>query len=275
MVRVGKPLPLVLAAFEARFDEVLSPDAFERTAEALFAGVEYFLPDANWSGSAAGSQVASARYTTRTAEFLDRDRSRAVSIRPELIRLEVGLYDGHDRFRDFVSQVVVALEEVGTVASLRRVGFRTVDEISLPWSGRDPRQWKGMIAEPLLAPLELFGNSPDFRRLSGRLQFSLSDEHEINLNYGALPSPALRISPARLRTRPRKSPGGVFMIDIDSYSERSLSADQVTVDHVLKELQAPIDGIFKACVTDLYEGYHRRVPGESVASSFENIGEEN
>ena len=248
-----RPFPLILAAFEVRFSESLSPEAFEHTATSIYEAVGHVFTDSNWSNTA---ERSGSYFSNNVAEFFDADRSRAVSVRPDQLRLEVGSYEGHERFRDLTAQVVDGLQLAGTVPSFRRVGFRTVDELSLPWSGRDPRQWKGLIADQLLAPLDLFKESPDFSRLSGRLQLMLNEEHQISLSYGALPRPTLRVSPARLRTPTRRSPGGVFMIDIDSFVLGQAPASQESTVARLEELQMPIDNIFKACVTDLYKGYH-------------------
>lgn len=248
-----RSFPLLLAAFEVRFSQMLRPTDFEQTATCVYEAIKHTMPDSNWADT---PDRPGNYFASNTAEFSDSLRTASTTVRPDLLRLEVGKYEGYDRFRDTVAQVLNGLEKSGTVQAFSRVGFRTLDELTLPWSGRNPRQWKGLISEQLLAPLQLFEDAQDIQRFSGKIQFSKSDIHRINLTYGALPRPTLRVSPARLSTPRRKTPGGVFMIDIDSYILQETPALQNIVTGRLDELHEPIDEIFNTCVTDLYRGYH-------------------
>lgn len=255
----------VLAAFEARFSSQLSPAAFDRTMEVLDVGVEHLLARQD-SGPAQSYRL---RDPGPVAEYVATDRGEALTLTSSALRLEVGLYRGLEHFRDLVAQVIGPLEAAGTVDRFSRLGLRKVEELTLPWAGRDAREWDGFVADALLAPLAVLPGVAGRERLTGRLIYEVNDGHRVTLSYGTSPRPMLRMSPARLRLPRRRTPGGVFMLDADSYFDFDVPASQMEAASAVLPLDQPISDLFDRCVTQNYRLFRMDQP-----SLFDSPGPE-
>jgi hypothetical protein len=88
------------------------------------------------------------------------------------------------------------------------------------------------------------------RRLSCRIGFDLDDFHRVEFRYAALPRPAFRVSPAKLKMRTRRTPGPVFTFDIDSYWVGSSPLEVGDTLTLCDRLLRPIVDLIEASVNE-------------------------
>jgi uncharacterized protein (TIGR04255 family) len=211
--------PLALVAVEARFPTVggpLRPPVHRAIRDML--GGEWVLEGAKQqtmqiafgSGGALPPNVKTEELTRITV----RDRTRAVTVRPESLTIEATRYDGYPSFRPLLAAAFEAVERVLQPDGLTRLGMRYIDEIRIPeMSGAHP--WDDWIDDSLLAP-RVEGLTT--RTWTSAVQYDVGEERRLVLRYGPADGPVVDPSgPLKRTTKPPAGP--MFLLDFDSFWE--------------------------------------------------------
>lgn len=240
--------PLKLVAFELRFTPIpgLEEGKWERVYESLREAFPVLGPPPQLSVELS---PGGAQQRPRGVRLLDRRRTQAAVLYDDAAVLETSSYHRYEEFIAIVEALLSAVEEVGPIPAVQRLGLRYIDEISVP--DNDSPDWAQYIDESLLRPVEMFRDltTEDYR---GALQLRAGDEHRVNFRYGVLREPVVNPDgPLRIADSPS---GEYFLIDLDSYwvaPEAEFPEFQLSwVLDRCEELHDPLRAIFERSITD-------------------------
>lgn len=175
-----------------------------------------------------------------------RDRTHAVTVRPEGVSVEATRYGGYPAFRSLLATVFEAVEDSIHPDGITRLGIRYIDEIRVPGvSGIE--EWAEWVAPSLLAPRVkgLAGTG-----WAGAAQYQTGPDRCLVLRYGPTDGPV--VSPAGPLKRPKPPPPGpLFVLDFDSFWEPSdipeFSGSSLVA--ACDELQVPVRTLFDQLIT--------------------------
>lgn len=179
--------------------------------------------------------------------IIARDRTRAVTLRPESIVVETTQYQGYLGFRSLFAEAFSAVEAELQPDGVTRLGLRYIDEIQPPLlEGLHP--WDDWIDQSLLSP-RVEGLTP--QGWTSAVQYQTGDDQQLVLRYGTNDGPA--VAPANGLKRTSPVPVGlIFALDFDSFWQPSeipaFSSAQLieNCDH----LHEPIRRLFNALISE-------------------------
>lgn len=239
--------PLALVAAEIRF-----PPVSERE---LGMPVQKLIRDqlgSNWviqndSTQTFQAQVgpagpkASLTHET-TPRITSRKRTKTVTVRPGSLTIEVTDYKHFAEFRALLERAASATESVIHPDGIIRAGLRYIDEISVPIS---PPNWRQWLDESLFPPAK-----EDLvpSQWTGTVQYNVDVDQLLVFRYGPSQGPVVSSTP-HLR-RPRLPTGPVFMLDFDSSWQPSDIPEFSALEIVsaADRLRSPLRGLFDSLV---------------------------
>ena len=185
-----------------------------------------------------------------------RDRTQAVTLRPDSLTIEATRYDGYDAFRGLLQLAFAAVEELLEPDGISRLGLRYIDEISVP--GGESPNWADWIHGSLLAPSTETLVSETW---TGAVQYDIGPQRRLVLRYGPAGQPVVAaVGPLR---RLRAPTGPIFVLDFDSFWQPDEIPAFSAVDLVQScdDLRAPVRTLFTELVKDrLVDEVFRREP---------------
>lgn len=175
-----------------------------------------------------------------------RDRTCAVTVRPENLTVEATRYQGYVRFRELLHAAFEAVERVLQPDGVTRLGMRYIDEIRVPGLA-EPAEWAEWVHPSLLAP-QVDGLMA--KTWTSAAQYERGKDRRLVLRYGPADAPVVDPSgPLKRPTIP--PPGPTFVLDFDSFWQPSdipafLAADLLgTCD----DLRAPVRSLFDELIS--------------------------
>jgi uncharacterized protein (TIGR04255 family) len=250
--------PLVLVAVEMRYPEqpVLDTQTTQRHLRDRLRAVLPLLENETRQqlevsfGPAVG--VPASRVQSQTVPRLaTRDRRTHFTVTARSAVLETSKYDGYDVLRPLIGECAAALQGVGDLDGLVRIGMRYIDEIRVPGIGRVPSDWSGWVHGSLMAPADVgraVGLEP--RAWQGLAQFASGPDSAVTMRYG--PGHGFAVAPQGPVRHEAADAGPFFLVDLDSFWE-PLEVPEFSPEVVLEasdRLHAPIHDMFERVVTD-------------------------
>ena len=239
--------PLSLVAFELRFPRVpgLEKDRWEEVYGRMREDFPILgpPPESGMRLTARGPQPIS-----RGVRLLNRERTRGAVILEEAVVLEASAYHRYEEFMELAESLVQAVDEVGSIPGVERLGLRYIDEIVVP--GTDP-EWGRYIAESLLAPVQTFADLNP-KEHQGSLELESEHGNRLSFRYGALREPV--VDPEGPLRIPESPKGEYFLIDLDSFwaaPEEALPEFEMRwMLERSEELHEPIRMVFERSIRD-------------------------
>jgi len=210
--------PLALVALEARFPapstSPVRPPVQRAIRDRLGSGwvieggTQQTVEFAVGPGAASAPNIRTEDMTRITV----RDRTRAVTVRPESLTVEATTYNGYADFRALLAAAFSAVEDVLEPDGLTRLGLRYIDEVRVPTED-GVADWASWMTPALLAPQ---ADAFEPQVWSGAARYSTGEGRWLVLRYG--PSEGPLVDPAGPLKRPRRPLAGpIFGLDFDSY----------------------------------------------------------
>ncbi|MCA1601249.1 MAG: TIGR04255 family protein [Acidobacteria bacterium] len=210
--------PLALVAVEARFPEATSGPLRPPVQRALrdvlggdwvLEGVKQETMQIAVGASGVLPQAVKVENLTR---LTIRDRTQAITVRPDSVTIEAARYPGYREFREVLRAAFDAVERVLEPDGMTRLGVRYIDEIRVPDSG-DLGLWDGWINSALLAPR---AEGLTVKGWTSAVQYETGEDRRLVLRYGPTEGPVVDPSGPLRRPQP-PPPGGAFVLDFDSF----------------------------------------------------------
>lgn len=213
--------PLALVAVEARFPAAdtgpLRMPLFRALRDRLGAG--WVIEGATQQSVDVAIGAAGVQHNMAVENLhriMARDRTRAVTVRPESIVIESTRYQGYPAFRSLLSETFAAVQAELRPDGVTRLGLRYIDEISAPLLD-GPHPWDDWLDPSLLSP-RADGLIP--QGWASAVQYETAKDQHLVLRYGTNDGPA--VSPTSGLTRVSPAPTGpVFALDFDSFWQPS------------------------------------------------------
>lgn len=207
--------------------------------------------------------------TQRVYRLLTRDRRTSLTVRPTSVALETSHYDGYQKFRERIAEVLARLGEDFQIAGVERLGLRYWDEIRLDGESQDFSAFAPYISEHLLRAMEVSHSEPfaefearpvDYRSV---LNMELAEQHRIRLTFGASESGQVVHGNGPLTVRSVNVDQPYFLLDIDSFWRPTAfeDYDEAKILHLCDDLHQPIRSLFETSITDaLRDDVLRKAP---------------
>lgn len=193
----------------------------------------------------------------RQIRMMNRERTRSLTLGPRMLLFECTDHESFDVLCEIVSPALQALLDVAAPAGLNDVTLKYVDEIRHP-AISSPSDWRDLIDERLVGPVELLGAEPE--QTAGVAVYRFSAQHELRLGYGAAPN-GFVVDPSGPLKVESQTDGPFFRLDLES--EWTAPAQEVppfATEQVLRiatELHEPIRRAFENSITDRLRDYFR------------------
>lgn len=256
--------PLALVAVEARFPAAttspLRPPVQRAIRDRL--GADWVIEGAKqqtleFAFGSGGAQAPNLKVED-LSRITSRDRTQAVTLRPESLSIEATSYNGYASFRELIAAAFEAVEQVVSPDGLTRLGMRFIDEIRVP--ADDGVDWAAWVDPSLLAPQ---ASGLDTESWTGMARYDTGDQRRLVLRYG--PSDGPVVDPAGpLRRLLKPKPGPVFVLDFDSFWQPDTIPAFTEADLLIAcdELRAPARTLFDQLMTRrLVDEVFRKEPG--------------
>ncbi|MEU5064519.1 TIGR04255 family protein [Streptomyces virginiae] len=199
-----------------------------------------------------GHTPAPAQKTVEVYRFLDRNRRNSAVISPEAFSVETTDYTEFSQFSHLVKSVSKALESVGMIPAIERVGLRYIDEIRVPEPIHDASDWGAWVNPGLIPSATSRIGSPKF--IQGSTLYGLEKNSHLRLSYASLEGIGV-VSNEPLRRKNEPGSGPFFVVDIDSFWEASSPEEsgEFSTEYVmetLERLHKPTGLAFQSAITD-------------------------
>jgi uncharacterized protein (TIGR04255 family) len=241
--------PLQLVAFELQFPRVPSLDTdelhsnlYERLRERLpILGPPPVL--AVDVGPGGANQVA------KGIRFLDRQRTKTVTVGARSLTVETSAYERYELFADLIWTVVGEVNEAVCFPGVSRIGLRYINEIAIE-GVQNLDDWRPWINDNLLAGGVLSGYETLDYRAAAVVQ--VSERQQMAVRFGILADPVVNpTGPLRVDNSPK---GLYFLLDIDSYWEPP--PEELPEFHIMdvrsisEQLHQPIRETFESAIKE-------------------------
>jgi len=245
------PLALVVAQVKYAYAPRLRQrDTLDQVALAL----EQDLPVVNYDQSlnislTSGQFEGHAELAQR---HLNRESTTSVHVTPTALTLETTAYVEFGEFADLFSRACAALADAGAVHAVERIGLRYVDEVRVPDQISDARDWRGWVADELVAHLSVASQAKALGS-EALVQYDLGDQIRLAFRFGARDGKPV-VGSQLLRRPVQYEPGPFFVIDLDGF--RQQPADEGAVFDVewiramLETVHGPAGEAFQNSITD-------------------------
>ncbi|GAA0657425.1 TIGR04255 family protein [Kitasatospora atroaurantiaca] len=145
--------------------------------------------------------------------YMNRDRTAAITFRPDAIAIETTAYKRRSALREILQQAVQARQKVAAVDGVERLGIRYINEVRAPVDS--PADWAQWIT-PALAGMTSLGDSRGgLQSWQGMATFG-TPLTGIVVRYGNFEGHAVDPS-GDLRRAVTPPPGPFFLADLDTY----------------------------------------------------------
>lgn len=185
-------------------------------------------------------------------KHLNRESTTSVAITPNALTLETTSYTEFDEFAGLFSWACEALSGVDAVATVERIGLRYIDEVRVPAQISDARDWRGWIADELVAPLDI-GSRANALGSEALVQYDLGDQMRLAFRFGARNGKPI-VGSGLLRRPAQYEPGPFFVIDMDGFWTRSAddmaAFDVAWIGATLEAVHDPAGEAFQNSITD-------------------------
>lgn len=188
-------------------------------------------------------------------KLVSRDLHTAVTFRPDGMVVEVTSYQGWEHFREVVSGVLRARQDIAPVDGVERVGLRYIDEVRVPPADRV--DWSEWVSSSLLGPQDQLSNLGFTAEQQQHVVLCTTSAagQSLTLRYGASRGAVVQTTPTLARaTEPADSHEEFFLIDTDgAWVDSAGGIPELDVDSVLAtcdRLHAPIRELFETLITD-------------------------
>ncbi|MBL8776496.1 MAG: TIGR04255 family protein [Acidimicrobiales bacterium] len=202
-----------------------------------------------------GNPVVKTEEVTRITM---RDRTVAVTVRPERLTIEATSYRGYPAFREILRRAFEAVEDVLRPDGVIRLGLRYIDEIRVPGL-TEPSEWVEWIDPSLLSSR---ADGLVAVEWTGAAQYQTGAEQRLVLRHGTSDGPV--VDPSGPLRRPLPPPTGpVFVLDFDSFWQPDLIPAFRTPDLLVAcdQLRGPARSLFDQLLTDrLIDDVFRKDP---------------
>lgn len=199
--------------------------------------------------------------TERRIRLMDPGRTTSMIVGRSEVVVETTHYDEYENFRATLGMVLEAVGGLAPIVGVERIGLRYIDEIRVPHTVDDTRDWRPWMAQPVLATLDL-ADGFDVRDAQASLNLT-SEAGSVRLQYAALVGTGV-IGDAPLKRRSPRREGPFFVIDIDSFMTRPstdlMDFDVPTLLATVDQLHAPVGDLFHRSITDSLREEFRRLP---------------
>lgn len=187
--------------------------------------------------------------------FLNRSHTASVTVVPAAVTVETTDYSEFSDFRELLAGVLDVVESFNAVVGVERVGLRYIDELRVPQSIGQPRDWLGYVSEDVLAPLTVAtGYQP--ASLEGVIRLNCGEARGVLLRYAAMEGSGV-VGGGPLKRRSRPAEGPFFVVDIDSYwSSEGGDVPDFSAASVLETFDAlhkPVGVLFLRMVTEQFK----------------------
>jgi uncharacterized protein (TIGR04255 family) len=171
--------------------------------------------------------------------FASEQGDLVVTVAEDSFAIETANYsawEGDDGFRDELTLVCKAVEQLLDPAIESRVGLRYVNQVTSP-SVREPAGWKEYISDEFLGPVINESVGPGVQGIESRASLDLGDGRLCLLRHGSF------LDPVR--------PGlHTYLIDIDCYREGGIEFSSDGIISVADRLNSDCVAVFHAVVTE-------------------------
>lgn len=246
--------PLALVAAEIRFTDAArlrqqhTKDEIAIALEERFPFAEQLQPlEVNLSFG------APPQIQQRTGVVLKNASStETLTIMSESLTYETTAYT---RFDDLLEAVTVACDVLVAAKvqpAMRRVGLRYIDEIRVPESITDVRQWAAWIDRRLIEHLEIGPDDVPATTLQSLSTYNLGGGNGLNIRYAALDQGPI-VVPQFLK-RPAIESGPFFVLDFDGFHEfsgdQAIPLSSAAIRDDLSAVHIPCGTAFQRSITD-------------------------
>lgn len=244
--------PLEFVACEIRYP--FAPALEKSTVpEAMLAAISHDLPipsEENVQTLTLGPGQTSSMTEPRF-RFLDRKRTRSAVVAKSAVTIETTSYEEYGDFRALIGEVLSAVRGIAAIVGAERVGLRYINEIRVPTPVNSVLDWKGWIADEIMAVLSV-GQGLHTNTLETVLGM-VSEPASITLRLAALKGNGV-VGNNPLRRRSMPGTGSFFVVDIDSFWESGdndlLDFDVDPLLDLVDNLHRPVGRIFQSTLTE-------------------------
>ncbi len=244
--------PLAFVACEVRYPftpRLTSEETFEALAERLHEVLP--VPSEDPVETMSLSPAGAAADSEPRYRFTDRQRTASAAVGRSALVVETTHYTEYSTYRELLDAVLNAVRDIASPVGVERVGLRYIDEIRVPDPVASTADWRGWIADDVLASLNLAeGYAPRGMQTLVRLA---NGTNGITIRYAALEGAGV-VNDGPLRRRLPAAEGPFFVIDTDSYwsdEETGLvDFDVPRLVDLVDELHEPVGVLFHRALTE-------------------------
>ena len=251
--------PLALVAAEIRFSDSArlrqqpTLDAVAIALEDLFPYAEP-LQQTDVNFSLMPGTAPQVQQHQRTGLMLkNAAKTESLSLVPSALTYETTAYATFHDLLNAVTTACSALLEVNVRPAIERIGLRYIDEVRVPESVTDGRQWARWIDAGLIEHLHVGPENAPVTGMQGVTTYDLGSGKRLNFRFAAL-NQAPVVVPQHLIPRREPRVGPFFVLDIDGYQDFggqvATPLDPEVVGRCLTAVHAPSGATFQHAITD-------------------------
>jgi uncharacterized protein (TIGR04255 family) len=177
----------------------------------------------------------------------------AMAVNANVLTVDTTRYGEYEDFKRMVVRCLEAVTEHGRVSVVERIGLRYVNEIRVPATISDARDWSGWVNPSLV---EFVSANAECRPVAAQsvVQY-LGDGHtSLAFRFGASPEGQGVIGNDPLRRRSVPPDGPFFVLDLDSYfqppTDEAPDWQLDTLVETMDMLHKPIGATFQSAITE-------------------------
>lgn len=244
--------PLAFVACEVRYPftpRLTSDDSFEALSEHLRDVLP--VPSQSPLQTLSLSPAGAAADTEPRFRFTDKTRTVSAAVGRSALVIETTHYAEYPRFRELFAAVLSAVGTIASPVGVERVGLRYIDEIRVPRPIESVADWRGWIADDVLATLNLAGGYA--AKGMQTLVRLANGSNDITVRCAALEGSGV-VDDGPLRRRLPSAVGPFFVIDTDSYWNDGdiglIDYDPPKLLELIDQLHEPVGVLFHRAITD-------------------------
>jgi uncharacterized protein (TIGR04255 family) len=175
-----------------------------------------------------------------------------ITIMSESLTYETTAYTSFDELLGAISMACDTLVAAKVQPALRRVGVRYVNEVRVPETITDARQWAKWIDPRLIGQLAVVPDDLTATTTQSVSTFDLGEGRWLNFRYAALVQGAIVVP--RFLKRPPIESGPFFVLDFDGFHDmtagETVPLSSEVVHDALSAVHAPCGSAFQQSITD-------------------------
>lgn len=162
---------------------------------------------------------------------------------------------GYSTFEDFrltLSRCLAAVDKHASPAAIERVGLRYVNEIRVPDTIKDARDWRGWISDRLV-DVTTIDKQHEVVGLQGAVEYTTGNDRSLTLRFNSAQEGTVIGNEPLKRLDPQPK-GPFFVLDLDSFWQPPTQASPLwsveTIIAAINELHDPVGATFQSAITD-------------------------